>query len=133
MSRPARLAPLTMLLAFSACSGAPSGAGAEVPPVPAERLASAVAVERGRGLFREHCVLCHGIAGDGRGVRRSAMRTPPRDLTNPRWQRQIAPAQLFRTIRDGVPGSQMPAWRTFDEGQIWDLVAYVRQLSGGRR
>lgn len=131
MPRLACRVSLVMLLVFSACSGGRSPSSDVVPPVPTERLGSAAAVERGRALFRAHCALCHGVAGDGRGARRSAMRTPPRDLTNPRWQAQIGPEKLFRTIRDGVADTQMPAWRGLDDDQIWDLVAYVRQLSGG--
>lgn len=129
----ARRVSLAMLLVFSACDGALPRSGGDVPPVPAVRLDSAEAVQRGGALFREHCALCHGDGGDGRGTRRSAMRTPPRDLTNPRWQAQTRPQELFRIIRDGVPGTQMPAWRGLDDGQIWDLVAHVRWLSGGRQ
>lgn len=133
MQRLARFVLLSMPVACWACSAGPSGSGAAVPPVPVERLGSPQAVERGRALFDGHCALCHGERGDGHGVRRFAMRTPPRDLTNRSWQEQIGPRELFRIIRDGVRGTQMPAWRAFDDDQIWDLVAYVRRLPGGGR
>ena len=33
-------------------------------------------------------------------------------------------------IREGVPGTPMPNWKwTLDEGDAWDLVAYVRSVA----
>src|SRR5206468_7892403 len=36
---------------------------------------------------------------------------------------------LFHTIRDGVPGSQMPPFKGLTDTQVWQLVSYIRSLS----
>ncbi len=39
---------------------------------------------------------------------------------------------MFRTIREGVAGTQMPPFRGLTDDQIWQVVAYLRSLSGAR-
>jgi mono/diheme cytochrome c family protein len=99
--------------------------------VPRERLASAEARQRGRLLFLSQCALCHGEHADGRGLRREGLSSPPRDFTDPTWRRRSSPRRVFYTIREGLKGTPMPAWKTLDDGQIWDLTAYL--LSAGEK
>ena len=96
---------------------APPGAGPD-----AETLA------RGRALYLAHCALCHGEEGDGRGVRRPGLARAPVDFTNPVWRRRQSPDRVFRVIREGVPGSDMPAWKQLEDGEVRALVAYVLSL-----
>ncbi len=113
-----------------------SGPDPDLPPryrgvvVPAERLASGAARQRGRQLFEEHCALCHGERGDGRGARSEALSPRPADLTSAEWQRAHSPRRLFFRIREGVPGTAMPSWKALSENDAWDLVAYVTSLGG---
>ena len=97
--------------------------------VPEQRLASQDARERGRRLFQEHCVLCHGERGDGRGVRREGLSRPPRDFTDAAWRRQTSPRHVYFAIREGVRGTPMPSWKALDQDGTWDLAAYVLSLS----
>jgi high-affinity iron transporter len=108
------------------CSGAPRPHRTDA--VPAARLADPSARERGRELFARHCALCHGERGDGRGERRTGLSSAPRDLTDPAWQARTPTLQIFRTLREGVPGTAMPSWAALDEDDTWDLVAYLRSL-----
>ena len=123
---------LTVWFLFSGCGGR----DAELPAryrrlkVPDGLLASAAARTRGRTLFRQHCAICHGVRGDGRGIRSEGLDPAPMDFTNPRWRESVARRRVFYWIRNGVPGTAMPAWRIFDDGETWDLVAYV--LSAGQ-
>ena len=80
--------------------------------VPEERLRSAEARAHGRALFLQHCALCHGERADGRGVRQQALSTPPRDFTDPAWRARTSPRQVFHVIREGSPGTPMPAWKS---------------------
>lgn len=127
MKRRPWAAPLALLI-LSSCRGG------DLPPpyrdlaVPAERLASAAALERGRALYLTHCALCHGERGDGRGVRRN-LSSHPRDLTDPTWRRRTSPRGIFYVIREGVHGTAMPAWKALDDGETWDLAAYVLSLA----
>jgi mono/diheme cytochrome c family protein len=126
------LASLALLLA-SACSR--GDAGLPEPyrsmDVPAERLESAAARERGRVLFLEHCALCHGVRGDGQGARREGLSTPPRDFTDPAWRNGTSPRAVFYAVREGVRGTAMPAWRSLDDGEAWDLVGYLLSAREG--
>lgn len=114
-------------LAFSACRG---GDGDLPEPyrsmtVPEAQLRSAAAREHGRKLFLQYCALCHGDRADGRGVRRQALNTPPRDFTDRAWRERTSPRRLFHVIREGSPGTAMPAWKSLAESDAWDLTAYL--------
>ncbi|HEX2253508.1 MAG TPA: cytochrome c [Thermoanaerobaculia bacterium] len=96
--------------------------------VPAERLDSEAAVRRGRALYLSYCAMCHGPEGRGDGPRAGILASRPRDMTSPRWQAAMSPRRTYAAIHAGRPASGMPSWRSLDEEQIWDLVAYVRSL-----
>jgi mono/diheme cytochrome c family protein len=100
--------------------------------VPSQRLESPEARARGRRLFMEHCALCHGERGDGRGIRHEGFGRPPRDFTDSGWQRRTSPRHVYFAIREGVRGTAMPAWKVLDPDDTWDLVAYVRSLGRPR-
>jgi putative heme-binding domain-containing protein len=73
--------------------------------------------EQGRSLFQTHCVYCHGAHGEGgRGA----------DLTLGQYRRGGSDAELFVTVRNGIPGS-MPAVSATDE-EVWMMVAFVKKL-----
>lgn len=97
--------------------------------VPAQRLASAAARDAGRGLYRQHCSICHGERADGHGARRSGLSTAPRDYTDPVWRERTSPREVFLAIREGVPRTAMPAWSHLSDDDCWDLVAYVLSVA----
>ena len=122
-----------MVAALSSCSGPerrlPSAYRRVA--VPAARLQSAAAWREGRRLFVEHCALCHGERGDGRG--RRSLSPPAADFTVHAWRAGATPSWVFYRIREGVPGTAMPSWRALSEHQCWDLTAYVLSVGGGER
>jgi cytochrome c oxidase cbb3-type subunit 3 len=76
------------------------------------------AIEEGRALFQVHCTYCHGSRGEGgRGA----------DLTTGQYRQGSSDADLFSSIRDGIPGTEMPAVRASDE-EVWKMVAFVKTL-----
>ena len=115
---------LPMLLALSACErGAP-------PPPP--DFDSAATRARGRALYLEHCAICHGERSDGRGVRRSSLSASPANFRDPSWASRTTPQRTHRIIRDGIPGTPMPAWKAaLNDGAIWDLTAYLTHVAAG--
>jgi mono/diheme cytochrome c family protein len=121
-------------LALSACRGRDGGLPERYgdAAVPEAALASVEARNRGRALFLEHCALCHGERADGRGVRREGLTSPPRDFTDPAWRLRTSPRRVFFTIREGVRGTAMPGWAALGDSEVWDLVAYLRSVSGNR-
>ena len=81
-------------------------------------------VEYGEELFRVRCVSCHGGKGEG-GV--------GLNLRNPLVQKEIDPAFLAVTVRDGREGTHMAAFGKEGVGlpdqNIVDLITYIRTLS----
>ena len=60
---------------------------------------NADAITAGMGAYRVRCADCHGM--DARGIRGP-------DISQV-WARGRTDAALFRTIRNGVPNTEMPA------------------------
>jgi cytochrome c oxidase cbb3-type subunit 3 len=91
------------------------------PPTPSMYEESAYAVSEGKTLFNQYnCSGCHANGGGGIG--------PP--LMDNYWIYGSEPQNIFTTIVQGRPNG-MPSFRNrIPEYQIWELVAYVRSLSG---
>jgi putative heme-binding domain-containing protein len=86
--------------------------------------ANATAIREGSSLFRANCSPCHGLSARGGG------RGP--DLTSGRWTHGSTDSAIFRTITQGVPGTEMPA-NGFDDSEIRAIIAYLRSLAPPRR
>ncbi len=92
--------------------------------------------DRHTGLFREHCVRCHGVAGDGAGAAARWQWPYPRDFrpgvfkykSTDRAAKPIK-ADLKATLVDGLPGSAMPTFATVPDDELDALVDYVVYLS----
>lgn len=82
------------------------------------------AIKEGSSLFRANCSPCHGLnaGGGGRGP----------DLRSGLWVHGASDAAIFRTITQGVPGTEMPA-NPFEDSEIWALIAYLRSVSTGTK
>lgn len=83
------------------------------------------AAEAGKYHFRINCALCHGLGAHGGG------RGP--DLTRANKKHGNSDAQLFRTIHDGVPGTDMPAALgsigvEMKDKEIWQVITYLRSI-----
>jgi cytochrome c oxidase cbb3-type subunit 3 len=75
-------------------------------------------VAQGRALFQIHCSYCHGANGEGgRGA----------DLTTGRYRHGGGDASLYAAVRNGIPGTDMPAVRATDE-EVWKMIAFVKRL-----
>jgi mono/diheme cytochrome c family protein len=133
MKRPP-LDPLALCLFLASCNGPDAELPAEYRAlkVPEERLSSPLAREAGRRLFLENCALCHGERADGHGARREALSQKPADFTDAAWRARSSPRRTYYAIREGVPGTPMPAWKGIDREQLWDLVAYLRSVGESR-
>ena len=91
----------------------------------------------GQGLYRQHCVHCHGVTGDGRGPTASFLNPYPRDFRPGRFKFKSTPIgskpsdeDLTRIISDGIEGTAMPAFgAALKAGEIKAIADYVRYLS----
>jgi cytochrome c oxidase cbb3-type subunit 3 len=82
---------------------------------------NAYALSQGKSLFRKfNCSGCHGQGGGGMGPA----------LMDDKWSYGSAPANIYATIVQGRPNG-MPAFGGhLTNDQVWQLVAYVRSMSG---
>jgi cytochrome c oxidase cbb3-type subunit 3 len=97
------------------------GGGAKNEPVNNDYEENGYALSEGKTLYSEmNCVGCHSHGGGGMGV-------PLMDST---WIYGSRPEQIFATIVEGRPNG-MPSFRgKLTNNQVWQLVAYVRSMSG---
>ena len=110
-------------------------------PDAASTAASAVpepiSLERGREIYEHECGGCHGLKGDGQGLLASTLTPRPRDFTRALYRYRSTPtgqpptgSDLHRTVRNGLAGSGMPAFRAvLDKADIRNVVAYIKQFS----
>lgn len=84
------------------------------------------AQRRGEALFQKNCAFCHAADGTGRNWIGSFLEPHPRDLTAPANMAAMTPQRLAGVIRDGLPTTSMPAWKSvLSSADIDDLVAYI--------
>lgn len=81
---------------------------------------------RGERLFQENCAFCHGADGTGKNWIGSFLQPHPRNLTDPQATGPMTRQRLESVIRDGLPGTTMPAWKhVLDDRQVAAIAAYV--------
>ena len=98
-------------------------------PVSAESGAKA-----GEALFlggqrSANCSICHGREGDGKGSLASQFDPPPRNFRCAQTIEGVPDGQLFWIIRFGSPGTAMPSHPRLSDEQVWQIVAFVRNLA----
>ncbi len=91
------------------------------PAIPAKNPLEGdpAAIQTGMCLFRGRCADCHGM--DARGVRGP-------DITQV-WASGRTDDGLWKTIKNGVPNTEMPANPRALEHEIWQILAYLRTLA----
>ena len=95
--------------------------------------------ENGAQIYAKRCTLCHGEEGDADSPAAERLNPPPRDFTLGQYkfkttafdQDYADDGDLFRMIRDGMPGTAMPGWADIlSEQDMWDLIAYLKTFAG---
>jgi mono/diheme cytochrome c family protein len=106
------------------------GLQAAAGPVAGDRTGAA------HGLYREHCVHCHGISGDGNGPTAAFLNPYPRDyrmglykFKSTKKGEKPTDDDLHRIVNSGIPGTAMPSFALLPEAEVDALVDYVKYLS----
>jgi cytochrome c oxidase cbb3-type subunit 3 len=82
---------------------------------------NAYAVAQGKRLFTWfNCVGCHAHGGGGSGPA----------LMDDKWLYGHAPANIYASIVEGRPNGMPSFGGKIPQAQVWQLVAYVRSMSG---
>ena len=93
---------------------------------------------KGKEIYDKRCTWCHGVDGDGAGAAKDLLNPPPRDFTSGNYKIKTSSFEdmvpndddIYRMIRDGMPGTSMPGWSDIlKEQDMWNLVAYVKTFA----
>ncbi len=90
----------------------------------------------GRNLYMQHCLHCHGVAGDGNGPTARFLNPRPRDYRLGTFKfkstlRGLKPSHhdLVHILEQGIPGTYMPSFVLLGPEKLGMIVDYVRWLS----
>ena len=94
-------------------------------------IASAADMAGAKTNYDTFCVKCHGPGGKGDGPAAATLSTSPRNFTDCAAMAKISDDTMFNVIKNGGASvglsKDMQAWSSgFEDGEIHDLVAYVR-------
>jgi len=94
--------------------------------------------ENGKKIYEKRCLMCHGEEGDGDGPGAERLNPPPRDFTEAGYKIKTTGEEdpvpndddIYRMIKDGMPGTAMPGWADIlKEQEMWDLVLYLKMFA----
>lgn len=93
--------------------------------------------EKGEFLYLTNCSSCHGVLGNGDGLAAKYLSPLPRDFTAGKYKFRTTPSgslptneNLYKTIRDGVKNTTMPAWyRILNDQEIQSVTEYIKTFS----
>jgi mono/diheme cytochrome c family protein len=105
--------------------------------VPAKPEVTAQFLARGKTVYAQNCLPCHGVNGDGKGDAAAFLLPKPRNFVQANFRlRSTAPshlpsdADLFRSVSMGMPGTPMPPWRVnLNDDDRWAVVEYIKTFS----
>ena len=88
------------------------------------------------GLYRKHCVDCHGLSGNGAGGTSMLQNPYPRNFRHGvfKWKsttRASKPTRedLISLLHRGIPGTAMPSFSLIDSQDASTLIDYIIYLS----
>lgn len=85
----------------------------------------AEATKKGKKLFRQMCVTCHGVKGKGDGIAGTSLKPKPADFTSEEIQAETDGAIFWKITEGRAP---MAAYQMLSDEQRWQLVNYIRTL-----
>lgn len=84
---------------------------------------------RGERLFQNNCAFCHGADGTGKNWIGQFLEPHPRNLRDPAFMTASSKETIGHAIREGLPGTSMPAWKdVLGTQDIAALLAYISHV-----
>ena len=91
--------------------------------------ATEAALARGKRIYQEFCINCHGPIGDGKGPAARYVGPPPLNFTTLRRhlvENKYIGGIFYYQIMNGITGTGMPYFkRHLESEKIWDLANYL--------
>lgn len=129
-----------LLLALTACDSGPGGQQQAMPTTDnIVRLNDPILIAQGQGLYRQHCLGCHGVGAMGADQWRKPdaegfYPPPPLNGSGHAWHHSVE--MLHDVIKNGslldengLPRGKMPAWgTTIDDREIDALIHWFQSL-----
>ena len=109
----------------------PPAPGYELPPVDPKTVLTAnpELLSRGKGLFEQNCISCHGPQGQGDGPAAATLNPRPRNLTRSEgWKNGYSLTGIYKTLSEGIKGTGMSAFDYLRARDRMALVHYVQSL-----
>ena len=85
--------------------------------------------KQGQAVYQQHCLRCHGAAGDGMGPEAGDLILPPANFQSLK-SRSKTDFELLTTISQGRQFTPMHGWfgRLTDQDML-DVLSYIRLLA----
>ena len=107
-------------------------------PAPSEsdRAAEYARYQKGKFVFEDNCILCHGPRGDGNGELAPTLNPRPRSFREGMFKFRTTPFgkmptddDLRHTIRTGLSGTAMGMFSHLSDEDVEALIVYVKSFS----
>lgn len=93
------------------------------------------ALNKGKSIYTEYCMACHGVDGDGKGVASKGLQVPPRDFTKGVFKfGEVATGELphdehfYKILNKGLHGTAMLPW-DLTKDQMFAVVQYIKTFA----
>jgi cytochrome c oxidase cbb3-type subunit 2 len=93
-------------------------------------------LDRGRQVYTQRCIGCHGPNGDGNGPAATFLSPRPRDFTLGVFKFRTTPSgslptdgDLFRTVTRGVRWTAMPPWHELPDKDRFAAITFIKTFS----
>ncbi len=101
---------------------APKDADALANPLSGDTAAA----KKGKKVYTQLCVICHGAKGKGDGIAGASLTPKPADFSSTEIQSESDGAIFWKLTNGKAP---MAAYKeSLTETQRWELVSYIRTL-----
>ncbi|UCD12427.1 MAG: c-type cytochrome [Nitrospinaceae bacterium] len=112
-------------------------AAADMNRVPgAQDAAATPSLDRGRAVYQEKCIHCHGETGKGDGPAAALTSPKPRNFIKGQYKIRSTPFgkiptddDLMAMLERNYPGTTMPSWAHLPKADRESLVLYLKSLS----
>lgn len=124
----------SMKMAGTSGGGAAAGgaAAADVSGVTEPWKTSPAMVAHGKKVYTANCAFCHGNEGKGDGAAGLSLNPKPRNLVEGKWTADGSTIGLFKSIKDGLPGTAMAAFGHIPNKDRWAMVHYIQSITGNK-